>query len=104
MIDPDAQSLPPLPEGFTWLQPTAAVLLTDRLVVRLNDIEVAMVTERVGPGYVSQVGRHRTMGELLMRSFDNFGPACAWIARWAELRQDTIRAEVVAESAARRAR
>lgn len=103
MIDPDAQPLPPLPDGFIWVQPRAAVPLTDRLVVCLDDIEVAMVSERIDHGYFSQVARHRVMGELAARRFEGFGPACAWVARWVELREDAIRAEVATKLATRRA-
>lgn len=102
MIDPDAQPLPLLPDGFTWVQPRAAGPLTDRLVVRLGDIEVAMVTERIDSGYASQVARHRAMDDLVMRRFEGFDPACAWIARWVELREDAIRAEVAGPTGALR--
>lgn len=104
MIDPADDDLPSLLPGFTWVQPKAVGPLTDRLVVQLNDAEVAMVVERNdGDGFFSQVNRQRVMGALDTRRFRTLGAAAAWIARWIELRESGIREEVNRQIQERRA-
>ncbi|UHQ21876.1 hypothetical protein LVB77_14500 [Lysobacter sp. 5GHs7-4] len=76
--------------------------MTDRIAACLGDIEVGTVFERLQEGYFSQVGRHRDMQTLQTQGFHEFEPACRWVARWVELREPMIRAEVQARLDRRR--